>query len=77
MGHSYTVFFFLKGGLIVDLAALKKGAIRVAHPYQVIYRELPPPSPPPEGLNELELASVFMLKSGIFYDTVHQHEKKY
>ena len=33
------------GGLIVYLAALKKGAFRAAHPYQVIYREL---SPTPE-----------------------------
>ena len=31
-----------KRGLIVNLAALKKGAIRAAHPYHVIYRELPP-----------------------------------
>ena len=30
--------FFSKGGLIVYLAALKKGAIRAAHPYYVIYR---------------------------------------
>ena len=31
-----------KKALIVYLAALKKGAIRAAHPYHVIYRELPP-----------------------------------
>ena len=44
------IYSFLgKRGLIVYLAALKKGAIRAAHPYQVIYRELPPP-PPPELL---------------------------
>ena len=40
--------FLEKRGLIVNLAALKKGAIRAAHPYHVIYRELPPP--PPEGI---------------------------
>ena len=34
-----------KKGLIVYLAALKKGAIRAAHPYHVIYRELNPPPP--------------------------------
>ena len=32
-----------KKGLIVYLAVLKKGAIRAAHPYHVIYRELSPP----------------------------------
>ena len=38
------IYSFLgKRGLIVYLAALKKGAIRAAHPYHVIYRELPPP----------------------------------
>ena len=45
MGESYTVSLE-KGALIVYLAALKKGAIRAAHPYHVIYRELPPPPPP-------------------------------
>ena len=40
MGPSYTVSME-KRGLIVYLAALKKGAIRAAHPYHVIYRELP------------------------------------
>ena len=44
--------FLRKMGLIVYLAALKKGAIRVAHPYYVIYRELPPP---PERLIELSI----------------------
>ena len=40
------IYSFLgKKGLIVYLAALKKGAIRAAHPYYVIYRELPPPPP--------------------------------
>ena len=40
------IYSFLgKRGLIVYLAALKKGAIRAAHPYHVIYRELPPPPP--------------------------------
>ena len=37
------IYSFLgKRGLIVYLAVLKKGAIRAAHPYHVIYRELPP-----------------------------------
>ena len=37
------IYSFLgKRGLIVYLAALKKRAIRAAHPYHVIYRELPP-----------------------------------
>ena len=31
--------FLGKRGLIVYLAALKRGAIRAAHPYHVIYRE--------------------------------------
>ena len=52
--HSYTnqekwvsIYSFLrKSGLIVYLTALKMGAIRAAHPYYVIYRELPPPPPP-------------------------------
>ena len=40
------IYSFLgKKGLIVYLAALKKGAIRAAHPYHVIYKELPPPPP--------------------------------
>ena len=52
-GHSYTnqeqnwsvIYSFLrKRGLIVYLAALKKGAFRAAHPSYVIYRELPPPT---------------------------------
>ena len=36
--------FLRKRGLIVYmyLAGLKKGAIRAAHPYYVIYRKLPP-----------------------------------
>ena len=32
------ILFLRKSGLIVYLAALKKGTIRVAHPYYVIYR---------------------------------------
>ena len=35
--------FLRKRGAYLYLAALKKGAIRAAHPYYVIYRELPPP----------------------------------
>ena len=36
LGQSYT--FLRKRGLIVYLAALKKGAIRAAYPYYVVYR---------------------------------------
>ena len=55
------IYSFLgKRGRIVYLAALKKGAIRAAHPYHVIYRELPPPHPPESesylAVQELELA---------------------
>ena len=32
------ILFLRKRGLIVYLAALKKGAIRATHPYYVIYR---------------------------------------
>ena len=32
------ILFLRKRGLIVYLAALKRGAIRAAHPYYVIYR---------------------------------------
>ena len=35
LGPSYT---FRKRGLIVYQAALKKGAIRAAHPYYIVYR---------------------------------------
>ena len=41
LGQSYS--FFRKGGLTVYLAALKKGAIRLAHPYYVIYGQLHTP----------------------------------
>ena len=47
------ILFVEKRGPIIYLAALKKGAIRHAHPYYVIYRKLPtpptphPPTPPP------------------------------
>ena len=44
-GQSYT--FSWKKGLIIYLAALKKGAIRHAHPYYTIYMKLPPPHPLP------------------------------
>ena len=36
-----------KRGPVIYLAALKKGAIRHAHPYYAIYRKLHPPPPPP------------------------------
>ena len=41
------IVFVEKKGLIIYLAALKKGAIRHAHPYHAIYRKLPPPPPSP------------------------------
>ena len=41
--NGLVIYSFLgKKGLIVYLAALKRGAIRAAHPYHVIYRESPP-----------------------------------
>ena len=39
------ILFVEKRGPIIYLAALKKGAIRHAHPYYAIYRKLPPPPP--------------------------------
>ena len=41
------ILFVEKRGPIIYLAALKKGAIRHAHPYYAIYRKLPSPSPLP------------------------------
>ena len=43
------ILFVEKRGPIIYLAVLKKGAIRHAHPYYAIYRNLPlsAPSPPP------------------------------
>ena len=43
------ILFVEKRGPIIYLAALRKGAIRHAHPYYAIYRKLPPPPPPPEA----------------------------
>ena len=40
------IFFVVKRGPIIYQAALKKGAIRHAHPYYAIYRKLTPPPPP-------------------------------
>ena len=37
------ILFVEKRGPIIYLAALKKGAIRHAHPYYALYRKLPPP----------------------------------
>ena len=49
------IYSFLgKKGLIVYLAALRKGAIRAAHPYHVIYRELTPPPPPKVFILQVE-----------------------
>ena len=39
------IIFVEKRGPVTYLAALKKGAIRHAHPYYVIHRKLPPPPP--------------------------------
>ena len=36
------ILFLKKGGLTVYLAALKRGAFRLAHQYYVIYRSLAP-----------------------------------
>ena len=44
------ILFVEKGGPIIYLAALKKGAIRHAHQYYAIYRKLPPPPPPRDRL---------------------------
>ena len=41
------ILFVEKRGPIIYLAALKKGAIRHAHPYYAVYRKLPSPSPLP------------------------------
>ena len=41
------ILFVEKRGPIIYLAALKKGAIRHAHPYYAIYRKLPSPHPHP------------------------------
>ena len=73
MGHSYS--FLVKRGLNVYLAALKKGAIRAAHPYHVIYRELPPPvTPPPPRLTTDRRLTEWNLSSelGITKSTVHR-----
>ena len=40
------ILFLRKRGLIVYLAALKRGAFRAAHPYYVIYIGSYPPPPP-------------------------------
>ena len=44
--RAFHILFVEKRGPIIYLAALKKGAIRHAHPYYAIYRKLPPPPPP-------------------------------
>ena len=63
------ILFVEKRGPIIYLAALKKGAIRHAHPYYAIYRKLlfpplpppprppphPPPPPPHRGINKYEM----------------------
>ena len=57
VGH---IPFVGKRGLIIYLAALKKGAVRHAHPYYAIYRKLPSPPPPtthPSPHSSIELFS--------------------
>ena len=55
------ILFVEKKGPVIYLAALKKGAIRHAHPYYAIYRKLHTPPPPhPEG-NLLLCATISLL----------------
>ena len=48
------ILFVEKRGPIIYLAALKKGAIRHAHPYYAIYRKLAALPLPPRGPNKTE-----------------------
>ena len=48
------ILFVKKRGPIIYLAALKKGAIRHAHPHYAIYRKLPPPPYTPPTPTSLE-----------------------
>ena len=50
------ILFVEKRGPIIYLAALKKGAIRHAHPYYAVYRKLPAPTPTPSPTRRLYLA---------------------
>ena len=54
--RAFHILFVEKRGSIIYLAALKKGAIRHAHPYYAIYRKLPPPPTHPERQNLTTLA---------------------
>ena len=75
------IFFLRKRGFIVYLAALKKGAIRAAHPYYVIYRvvTLPPPPryirfiPPTMSVNLAHYEIVHPFKSRLEWYTYHYH----
>ena len=49
------ILFVEKRGPNRYLAALKKGAIRHAHPYYAIYRKLPPTPPPPPPSTRLSV----------------------
>ena len=60
--------FVEKRGLIIYLAALKKGAIRHAHPYYAIYRKLP--SPENRCLNTVASRSRFPLVVNSLIDSV-------
>ena len=60
LGQPYT--FLLKKGLIIYLAALKKGAIRHAHPYYGIYRKLTPTHLAPERIFLITPSTLSMLR---------------
>ena len=63
------IFFVEKRGPIIYLAALKKGAIRHAHPYYAIYRKLPPPLPPRVAITHKlmydQITRMFALRSAV------------
>ena len=69
------ILFVEKRGPIIYLAALKKGAIRHAHPYYAIYRKLhsPPPPPRPEGKDVISTNQSKMFKC---YDGFKLLQKK-
>ena len=58
MGQSYIVFLG-KGGLSYTWQRWKREAIRAAHPYHVIYKELPP-TPTPERITMFAMKCIFV-----------------
>ena len=48
------ILFVVKRGLIIYLTALKKGAIRHAHPYYAIYRKILTTAPPPTRVEKIK-----------------------